>query len=156
HGTTTLHTTANIIDYICYRLPVKIHNGVLLVDLSEKTNPFGLNLLEHSDKGVDHDVDVVLGIFKHLSAMSDPNFWGARLEMLLRNSLYTLWFNTLTLDALPFLLDKKEFRASCIKHIPDSARWISYFWENQYNDLSDYLKDQHAESTLNRVYPLLS
>src|SRR5207245_8949907 len=130
---------------------------VLVFEPGASNNPFSINLLAHSEHGVDHDVDVCMSVIRHIAGVgTDQSFYGPRLATLLRNGLYVLWYSELTLDALPVLLRNKDFRSACLHNVPLAGRWVKFFFEHDFNNLSAYLQQEHSESTLNKVYQLLT
>lgn len=157
HGVFFVDVQGDSTEHILSRLPDDRLADVILLEPGANNNPFGINLLAHSGNGVDHDVDVCMSVIRHISGVgTDQSFWGPRLATVLRNGLYVLYYNELTLAELPILLRDKDFRAAYLKNIPPEARWVTFFFEHDFNNLSSYLQMEHSESTLNKVYQLLS
>ncbi len=157
HGVYFFDKQGDSTEHILARLPHDRLSDVVLLEAGSEHNPFGINLLAHSDKGIDHDVDMSMTVIKQISGVgTDQSFWGPRLATLLRNGLYVLWYSELTLDALPVLLREKDYRSACLKNVPAEGRWVTFFFEHDFNNLSTYLQMEHSESTLNKVYQLLT
>jgi hypothetical protein len=157
HGVFFVDIQGDSTDHILERLSEDRLADVILLEPGVENNPFGINLLAHSENGVDHDVDIGMSVIKHISGVgTEQSFWGPRLATLLRNGLYVLWYSELTLAELPILLRNKDFRAACLKNVPPEGRWVTFFFEHDFNNLSTYLQMEHSESTLNKVYQLLT
>jgi hypothetical protein len=75
--------------------------------------------------------------------------FGARTEELLRNSLYVLAANRLTLVELALLLVHPGFRATCLKRV-ENAEVRGYF-ETRYDTASEAMRAAMREPILNKV-----
>jgi hypothetical protein len=75
--------------------------------------------------------------------------FGARTEELLRNGLYALAANKLTLIELAPLLTNATFRAACMKRV-DNAEVRQYF-EARYDQVSDAMQAVMREPILNKI-----
>lgn len=75
--------------------------------------------------------------------------FGARTDELLRNSLYALSANGLTLVELAPLLNHDGFRTACLKHV-DNAEVRQYF-ELRYDQASEPMRATMREPILNKT-----
>jgi DNA helicase HerA-like ATPase len=117
-------------------IPRHRKNDVILFDPKSRTHAMGLNVLDcprPEERGL--VVSGIVSIFKTLWADS----WGARLEDILRNSLWALIEQPTpsSLLALPKLLTDDAYRATILRHVENPvvldffintyARWTSSF-----------------------------
>jgi Helicase HerA, central domain len=75
--------------------------------------------------------------------------FGARTDELLRNSLYVLSANHLTLLELGPLLTHAGFRAACLKHVPNPE--IRQYFETRFDQTSDAMRATMREPILNKT-----
>jgi hypothetical protein len=75
--------------------------------------------------------------------------FGARTEELMRNALYTLAVNGLTLVDAPTLLTAQTFRRRCIQAVTNAE--VLAYWNDRYEPLSEAMKAVFREPLLNRV-----
>lgn len=75
--------------------------------------------------------------------------FGARTDELLRNSLYVLSANHLTLLELSPLLTDSGFRTQCLKKTPNAD--VRYYFESRYGQASDPMKATMREPILNKT-----
>jgi hypothetical protein len=75
--------------------------------------------------------------------------FGARTDELLRNSLYVLSANNLTLIELAPLLTHTGFRAACLKRVPNDE--IRQYFELRYDQASEAMRATMREPILNKT-----
>jgi len=75
--------------------------------------------------------------------------FGARTDELLRNSLYVLSANGLTLLELAPLLTDTGFRAQCLKKTPNAE--VRHYFESRYGQASEPMKATMREPILNKT-----
>jgi energy-coupling factor transporter ATP-binding protein EcfA2 len=75
--------------------------------------------------------------------------FGARTDELLRNALYALSANGLTLLELAPFLTHSGFRASCLKRVPNPE--IRQYFELRYNEASEAMRAVMREPILNKT-----
>ena len=75
--------------------------------------------------------------------------FGARTEELLRNSLYVLGENNLTLLELGPLLSHAAFRASCMKKVTNAE--VRQYFELRYDTVSEPMRGVMREPILNKI-----
>lgn len=89
-----------------------------------------------------------------LHARWDTRSFGARTEELLRNSLYTLASQNLTLLELPYLLSNREFRTVLVDALDEPG--VRDYWKGRYEPLSEAMKAVIREPLLTRISAFLS
>ena len=77
------------------------------------------------------------------------SYFGARTDELLRNSLYVLSANRLTLLELAPFLTQGNFRSACVKRVANAE--IREYFESRYDQLSDVLRTSMREPILNKT-----
>jgi energy-coupling factor transporter ATP-binding protein EcfA2 len=85
-------------------------------------------------------------ILKHRWHLS---YFGARTDELLRNALYVLSANRLTLLELAPLLTHSGFRAACVKRVTNSE--IRDYFESRYDQLAEAMRMTMREPILNKT-----
>jgi hypothetical protein len=75
--------------------------------------------------------------------------FGARTDELLRNALYVLSANALTLLELAPLLTDAGFRIACLKHVPNSE--VRQYFELRYDQASEAMRAVMREPILNKT-----
>jgi len=75
--------------------------------------------------------------------------FGVRIDELLRNSLYVLAANGLTLIELMPLLTRRGFRAACLERVENPD--IRHFFESRYDEASDAMQSAMREPVLNKT-----
>lgn len=85
-------------------------------------------------------------VLKHRWHLS---YFGARTDELLRNALYVLSANKLTLLELAPLLTHSGFRAACLKRVTNSE--IRDYFESRYDQLAEAMRATMREPILNKT-----
>jgi energy-coupling factor transporter ATP-binding protein EcfA2 len=75
--------------------------------------------------------------------------FGARTDELLRNSLYVLAANGLTLLELQFLLTESGFRSTCLKNVGNPE--VRQYFESRYGQASEPMRAVMREPILNKT-----
>jgi Helicase HerA, central domain len=75
--------------------------------------------------------------------------FGARTDELLRNSLWVLAANNLTIVELGLLLAQDGFRSACLKHVHNPE--IRQYFELRYDQASDAMRATMREAILNKT-----
>lgn len=79
-----------------------------------------------------------------------PEFWGPRLEHILRHALLTLLDQPeSTLLDLPRLLTQKSFRDEAIKHV--QSQHVREFWFHEFERYSAWMRSEAVSPILNKV-----
>jgi len=112
----------------------------------------GINALEgngHNDRFVEiAEFAQILKDRWHLES------FGARTDEVLRNALYVLAENDLTLVELAPLLANAEFRARCVSRVANAE--IREYFESRYDRASEAMQRVIAEPVLNKVSRFIS
>jgi energy-coupling factor transporter ATP-binding protein EcfA2 len=126
------------------------------VDLSEKviviqpSDPFfavGLNVLEAKDTR--HTYVQIAEFAQILKARWHLDSFGARTEELLRNALYVLRENELTLLELSPLLTTANFRTSCVGRVENSE--VRSYFTTRYDQASEAMQAVMRDAILNKI-----
>ena len=76
-------------------------------------------------------------------------YFGARTDELLRNALYVLSANGLTLIELAPFLTRSEFRATCLKKVTNAD--IREYFESRYDHAGEAMQTAMREPILNKI-----
>jgi hypothetical protein len=118
---------------------------VILIDPSSREWAVGLNALEAED-----DHSRFLQVAEMTRTVADRwDFKGARTEELLRNALFVLSANGLTLVEVPALLTDVGFRAQLVKKVSNAD--VRDYFTLRYDPLSDAMKATMREPVLNKL-----
>jgi hypothetical protein len=129
------------------RLHTDLADRVIVIDPADPQFSVGMNPLEDRD-GQGRFVRVMqfAEALKHRWGLQA---FGARTDELLRNTLYVLAENGLTLVELAQLLADAPFRASCLKKVTNAE--IRGYFELRYDSVSDAMQAVMREPVLNKV-----
>ena len=126
---------------------VDLSEKVIVIEPSDPLYAVGLNVLEARDTRHTYvQIDEFTQILKmrwHLDS------FGARTEELLRNSLYVLRENQLTLLELSLLLTTADFRSSCVQRV-ENPEVRSYFTA-RYDQASEAMQAVMRDAILNKI-----
>jgi type IV secretory pathway TraG/TraD family ATPase VirD4 len=114
--------------------------------------PIAFNPLEKIHPDFHHlVVSGLISVFRKIWS----EFWGPRLEHILRHALYTLLeYPESTLLDVPRLLTEKEFRFKVINSITNPH--IKAFWQNEFEKYSAWLKTEAVAPILNKMGQFLT
>jgi type IV secretory pathway TraG/TraD family ATPase VirD4 len=137
-------------------VPEERLEGVVYFNPADLEYPIGLNVLENVDPSRHHLVaSRLISTFKKLW----PEFWGPRLEYILRNTVLSLlYYEGSTLLDVSRMLTNKDFRYAVVARIKDPE--LRNFWFNEFEKYSTYLRTEAISPILNKVgtflvYPIL-
>ena len=135
--------TEDVLNFI----PKKRVKDVVYFNPGDLEYPIAFNPLEKVPKDFHHlVVSGVISTFKKIWA----EFWGPRLEHILRFSVLTLLeYPGSTLLDLPKLLTHKEFRQEVLKHITSSQ--VREFWFYEFEKYSAWLRSEAISPILNKI-----
>lgn len=110
-------------------LPEERKNDLIYIDLSDISEPIGLNFLTDIPKDMRPlCAQNFVAAFKHIYG---DESWGPRMEYVFLMSVRTLMDANLTLLALPMFFHDQQFRDRIIDQVTDP--YVRYtFWELQY------------------------
>ncbi len=138
----------NILDFV----PEKRIEDVIYFNPSDLDYPVAFNPLRNVDPSLRHlVVSGLISVFKKIWS----EFWGPRLEHILRHSLYTLLeFSHSTLLDMPRLLTDKDFRAALVGKIRNQP--VKDFWLYEFEKYSAWLKSEAVSPILNKLGQFLT
>lgn len=148
-GLCLLDPHGDLIDAVLNRIPPSRVNDVILFDPSDIDYPFGLNMFECSDptnpRLVDRVCSEVVLTFKKLF----EDFWGPRMEDLIRHTVLTLMATPecTMLDMLP-LLTEPHRRAEYASRTTDPV--LRHYWAHAFPD-NKRTQGEWVSSTLNKI-----
>lgn len=126
---------------------VDLSKKLIVVEPADLEYSVGLNVLE---SGNDQQNFVQISEFSQiLKDRWKLEGFGARTEELLRNSLFTLAENHLTLVELAPLLTNAGFRGRCLRQVRNQE--VRAYFENRYDGLSEAMQNVFREAVLNKV-----
>lgn len=147
HGDSSLSLIARL-----RQLP-NAERRLVILDPAHPTRSAGINVLEAEPNEADR--------FRKVSELSSilrqrwgVDFFGARTEELLRNSLFTLSAGDCTLADLPRFLADSRLRMQLVDRLdhPD----VASYWRERYEPLSEAMKGVFREPLLNKVTAFLA
>lgn len=118
---------------------------LILIEPADPMVSVGLNPLEQKHP----DFVRIAEIVQVLKQRWGLDHFGARTEELLRNSLYVLSENGLTLVELALFLTNSAFRTTCVKKIGNAD--IRQYFELRFDQMSDAMRVVMAEPILNKT-----
>jgi len=122
-----------------------LSDRLILVSPADKEFSVGLNPLEHGETSFVR----VTEFAQILKRRWGLDHFGARTDELLRNALYVLSANGLTLLELAPLLTHTGFRASCLKETPNAE--VRQYFELRYDKASEPMQATMREPILNKT-----
>lgn len=129
---------------------------VVYFNPADTERPMGLNVLENIDPSKRHLVaSLLISIFKKLWS----EFWGPRLEYILRNTVLSLLsFEGSTLLDVSRMLTNKDFRSVVVGKVKNPE--LRNFWLNEFEKYSTSFRMEAISPILNKVgqflvYPIL-
>jgi DNA helicase HerA-like ATPase len=121
---------------------------LILIDPASPEWAVGLNPLEAAD-----DQSRFLQVAELTHALADRwDFRGARTEELLRNTLFVLSANSLTILEAALLLGHDEYRAELLKNVRNQD--VREYFELRYDPQSEAMKAAMREPVLNKLSEL--
>lgn len=138
----------SILDFI----PKRRIKDVIYFNPQDLEYPIPLNPLEQIHPDLHHlVVSGLISVFKKLW----PDFWGPRLEHILRHSILTLLeYPQATLLDIPPLLTDKDFRKDVLKYV--TQKQVRDFWFLEFEKYSAWLKSEATAPILNKVGQFLT
>jgi len=118
---------------------------LILIEPADTTVSVGLNPLESESP----DFVRVAEVAEILKRRWRLDHFGARTEELIRNALFVLASNHLTLVELGPLLTHQGFRADCLRHVPNAD--VRQYFEERYDRVSEAMRGVMREPILNKT-----
>jgi len=122
-----------------------LSDKLVLIEPADPIISVGLNPLEQDTP----DFVRIAEFAQVLKQRWSLDHFGARTDELLRNSLYVLSANGLTLLELGPLLVHTGFRAACLKRVPNAE--VRQYFELRYDQASEAMKATMREPILNKT-----
>jgi hypothetical protein len=122
-----------------------LHEKLILIDPTDPMVSVGFNPLEAPSP----DFVRITEFTQVLRQRWSLDHFGARTDELLRNALYVLSANGLTLLELSLLLTNGSFRASCLTKVPNPE--VRAYFESRYDAVSDAMRATMREPILNKT-----
>lgn len=144
HGDATPFLLGTIAAYE-QRVGRDLSEKVIVIDPADPRVSVGFNPLESESPDFKRSIDFTAVLRDRWSL----DHFGARTEELLRNALYVLSANGLTLIELAPLLTNAGFRAACLKKAPNPE--VRDYFEHRYDQVSDAMKATMREPILNKT-----
>jgi hypothetical protein len=124
-----------------------LSDRLIVIEPSDPDFSVGLNLLEwQTDGGGFVESAEFTQVLKRHWGL---DYLGARTDELLRNSLYVLGENGLTLLEMSLLLSHAAFRAECVKNVRNAE--VRQYFELRYDRVSEPMRATMSEPILNKV-----
>lgn len=118
---------------------------LILIDPGDATSAIGINPLEQESP----DFVRIAEIANLLKLRWNLHHFGARTDELLRNALFTLVANHLTLVELTLLLTNAAVRAQCLKQVPNPD--VRHYFQSRYDQASEAMQATMREPLLNKT-----
>ncbi len=147
NGIGLLDPHGDLSEDILSRIPKERIDDVVYFNPADLEYPIGFNPLEKVPRDKQHlIVSGIISVFRKIWS----EFWGPRLEHILRYSLFTLLeYPGSTLLDLPRLLTDPAFRKEVLAHL--SQREVLSFWYNEFDKYSAWLRSEAISPILNKV-----
>ncbi len=148
-GVCLLDPHGDLIEDVLTRIPEERIDDAILFDPADIDYPFGLNLFECSDRDdpklVDRVCSEIVLTFKKLF----PDFWGPRMEDLIRHSVLTLIATPgcTLVDMLPLLTDD-ESRKRYVSRTNDPV--LRHYWAQAFPE-NKRVQGEWVSSSLNKI-----
>src|SRR5207249_4847456 len=119
----------DVAERVFHELPDNRRGDVVYFDPAVPEHRLGFNLLENHGS---HPHLVVAGFISVLKKIWAPDFWGPRMEYILRNALFTLMSTEgTTLADVPRLLLDLTFRRQILEKVTDAH--LKEFWGREFD-----------------------
>ncbi|HWA51734.1 MAG TPA: type IV secretion system DNA-binding domain-containing protein [Patescibacteria group bacterium] len=146
-GIAVIDPHGDLADILLNHIPASRINDVIYLNPADREFPISINPLEVTDK--DEAEFVVSGIIAIFSKIFGQ-FWGPRLEYVLRNALLTLTeVPDATLADVPRILTDRNFRLEITQNLNDKV--LKSFWENEFENLPPNLQKEVVFPILNKI-----
>jgi hypothetical protein len=122
-----------------------LHDRLIVIAPADREMSVGLNPLEDTEP----DFVRIAEFAEVLKQRWSLDHFGARTDELLRNALYVLAANGLTLLELAPLLTHPGFRATCLKKVPNAE--VRQYFESRYGQASEAMRAVMREPILNKT-----
>jgi type IV secretory pathway TraG/TraD family ATPase VirD4 len=152
HGLALIDPHGDLSEDVLSFLPKKRVKDIIYFNPGDIDYPIAFNPLESVHPDQHHLIaSGLISVFKKIWS----EFWGPRLEHILRNSILTLLErpNSTILD-IPKLLTDKDFRGEIIVKVKNQQ--VREFWFSEFEKYSAYLKTEAVSPILNKMGQFLT
>ena len=152
NGLALIDPHGDLAEEVLYFVPKSRIKDVIYFNPADLDYPVAFNPLGKVAPGYHHlVVSGLISVFKKIWA----DFWGPRLEHILRHSLFTLLaYPGATLLDLPMLLTNKDFRQLVLEFLQHPQ--VREFWFNEFEKYSAWLKSEAVSPILNKIGQFLT
>ena len=152
NGLALIDPHGDLAEHVLSYIPKERIADVIYFNPSDIEYPIAFNPLETIHPDYHHLVaSGLISVFKKIWA----DFWGPRLEHILRNSILTLLaYQGSTLLDIPRLLTNKAFRSRVLTKIADQQ--LRDFWFLEYEQYSAWMRSSAIAPILNKMGQFLS
>ena len=147
NGLALIDPHGDLAEDILHFVPKRRIRDVIFFNPADLEYPIAFNPLENVPSDFHHLIaSGLISTFKKIWA----DFWGPRLEHILRHSILTLLEHPgSTLLDLPRLLTDKEFRKRILEHI--THQQVKDFWLFEFDKYSAWLRSEAISPILNKI-----
>ena len=147
NGLAVIDPHGDLVETVLNYIPEIRINDVIYFNAADLEYPVPFNPLEHVGLHQRHlVVSGLISVFKKIWS----EFWGPRLEHILRHSLFTLLeFPGSTLLQLPRLLTDSDFRRIMVSQL--TQKEVREFWLLEFEKYSAWLKSEAVSPILNKL-----
>lgn len=151
-GLALIDPHGDLADAVLNLVPKRRMKDVIYLNPADIDFPIAFNPLEKVEPEKCHLITSgLISVFKKVSG----DFWGPRMEHILRNSILALLEQPQsTLLDIPLLLTDKDFRGRIIGRITNQN--VQNFWLLEFEKYSAWLRSEATAPVLNRVGQFLS
>jgi hypothetical protein len=152
HGMALIDPHGDLVETVLAVIPKKRLKDVIYFNPADLEHPIAFNPLEDVEPDKRHlVVSGLLSVFKKIW----PEFWGPRMEHILRNAILTLLEQPgSTLLDIPPILTDKIFRERAIAKV--SNHIVRNFWLQEFDKYSAWLRSEATAPILNKVGQFLA
>jgi type IV secretory pathway TraG/TraD family ATPase VirD4 len=152
HGLALVDPHGDLSEDILSFVPKKRIKDIIYFNPGDIEYPIAFNPLESPHPDQHHLIaSGLISVFKKIWS----EFWGPRLEHILRNSILTLLEQPKsTILDIPRLLTDKDFRAEIIVKVKNQQ--VREFWFSEFEKYSAYLKTEAVSPILNKMGQFLT
>lgn len=152
NGLAVIDPHGDLAETILSHIPKARIHDVIYFNPGDTEYPIALNPLAHIPIDLHHFVvSGLISVFRKIWS----EFWGPRLEHILRYSLYTLlaYQKGTLLDVTP-LLTQLEFRKMVLPYVIEKP--VLSFWANEFEKYSPWLRSEATAPILNKMSHFLT
>ncbi len=151
-GMALIDPHGDLAEEILHLIPKEKTKDVIYFNPGDLEHPIAFNPLEKVHPDYYHlVVSGIISVFKKIWS----EFWGPRLEHILRHSIFTLLeYQRGTLLDIPKLLTHKEFRTKVLKNVINPQ--VREFWFYEFEKYSAWLRSEAISPILNKIGQFLT